>query len=193
MAVLPADIPTGLVVGQFYFVSEDAVDADTNPELAVVSGAVTFTASVPLIRMASKAALIVPLEFKAVFNGQGQLVSASDPTVGLKLPATDSVLFNPTGFTWKVSFDLAQVANRHTVNLDSFNIQVPAWVTTDLTLAMPVSSSPGVLTTVGPAGPASTVPGPVGPAGPAVTPLVLGPQDPVPANTPSGTVIFRTT
>lgn len=47
----------------------------------------------------------------------------------------------------------------------------------------------------GPTGPVSTVPGPqgpTGPAGPAVTPLVLGPQDPVPANIPAGTVIFRT-
>lgn len=190
MAVLPAEIPTGLVTGQFYFVSEDNVDADTDPDLTVVDGTVTFTCSAKVLRMPSKMATVVPREFKAKFNSQGQLVSASDSAVGLKLPATDSALFNPTGFTWKVTFDLAQVANRFTVSIPSFDMQVPQGATTDLTLAMPISTSAGVLTIQGPQGPAG--PSVTGPAGPAVTPLVLGPQDPIPANTPAGTVIFRT-
>lgn len=41
----------------------------------------------------------------------------------------------------------------------------------------------------GPTGPAGAT-GPTGPAGPAA--LVLGPQDPIPAGTPSGTIIYRT-
>lgn len=49
----------------------------------------------------------------------------------------------------------------------------------------------GVVGPEGPQGEPGPV-GPTGPAGPAVTPLVLGPQDPIPANTPAGTVIFRT-
>lgn len=157
MAVLPAEIPTGLVTGQFYFVNEDNVDADTDPNLTVIDGTVTFTCSAKLLRIPTKLATVVPLEFKGKFDSQGRIVSASDPSVGLELPATDSALFNPTGFTWKVSFDLVQVDNRHTVSLDSFNIQVPEGVTTDLTQAMPVSTSGGVLTVQGPAGPVTSM------------------------------------
>lgn len=152
MALLPADLPTGLVTGQFYFVSEDAADADTDPDLTVVSGNVTFTCSAPLLRVPTKAASVIPLEFKAKFDANGQLVSASDPTAGIRLPATDSSLYNPTGFTWHVSFDLTKVSNGHTIRgLDSFDIQVPAGGTVDLTTDMPVSTSPGVLTVQGPA------------------------------------------
>ena len=152
MAILPAEIPTGIVTGQFYFVNEDNVDADTDPNLTVVQGDVVFTCSAPVLRMPTKLATVIPLEFKAQFNGSGQLVSAEDATVGLELPATDSDLFNPTDFTWEVSFDLVQLENRHTVSIDSFSIQVPEGAVTDLTLAMPVDASPGTLTVQGPQG-----------------------------------------
>lgn len=152
MAVLPTDIPVGTVTGQFYFVNEDNVDANTDPELTVVQGNVTFTASVPLLLMPTKVATIIPLEFKAVFDSNGNLVSASDPTIGLKLPATDSSLFNPTGWTWQVDFNLTQVTNRHTIAVKSFSIQVPTGGTVDLTTVMPLASSPGTLTIQGPQG-----------------------------------------
>lgn len=161
MTVVPADIPTGLVTGQFFFVNEDSVDADTDPDLTVVQGAVIFECSAKRLRMPTKLATVVPLEFKGKFNSQGQLVSAEDTRVGLKLPATDSPLFNPTDFTWKVIFDLVQVENRHTITIDSFDIQVPEGQTTDLTTVMPVSTAPGVLTVQGPQG----VEGPAGPQG----------------------------
>lgn len=153
MAILPAEIPTGIVTGQFYFVSEDNVDADTDPELTVVAGDVIFTctATSPL-RMPTKLATVIPLEFKAKFNAQGELVSESDATLGIQLPATDSPLFNPTDFTWKVIFDLVQVENRHTVKIDPFEFQVPEGEIVDLTLVMPVDASPGVLTVQGPQG-----------------------------------------
>lgn len=152
MAVLPAEIPTGLVTGQFYFVNEDNIDADTDPNLTVVSGDVIFTASAQVLRMPTKVATVIPLEFKAKFDSQGQLVSADDASIGLELPATDSALFNPTGFTWKVEFDLVQVENRHTLAVEPFDIQVPEGVTTDLTLVMPVDETPGTLTVQGPQG-----------------------------------------
>lgn len=152
MAILPTDIPTGLVTGQFYFVNEDNVDANTDPELTVVQGNVTFTCSAPLLRMPTKLATVIPLTFKGAFDSNGNLVSASDPTVGLKLPATDSVLFNPTGFTWRVSFSLTQAFNGYTIQVAPFDIQVPAGGTVDLTTAMPVSTSPGTITVQGPPG-----------------------------------------
>lgn len=153
MAVLPAEIPTGLVTGQFYFVNEDNIDADTDPELTVVSGKVTFKceAKDPL-RMPTKKAVVIPMEFDAEFNGSGQLVPKGRADVGIELPASNSALFNPTNFTWKVSFDLIDVATGYTVVLDSFSIVVPEGVTSDLVDLMPVSTAAGVLMTQGPRG-----------------------------------------
>lgn len=155
MAVLPAEIPTGLVTGQFYFVNEDNVDADTDPELPVVTGTVKFTAitegDVPL-RMPTKLATIIPMTFDCEFDSQGRLVPVGRTDVGIELPATDSALFNPTGFTYKVEFDLVEAATNYTVIIPSFSIQVPEGVTTDLTTVMPVAEDGGTITVQGPQG-----------------------------------------
>jgi hypothetical protein len=92
------------------------------------------------------------MTFDAEFDSQGRLVPKGRTEIGLELPATDSTLFNPTGFTWKVEFDLKEVATNYTVVLPSFDIQVPLNTTVDLTLAMPVDTTPGVLTLQGPSG-----------------------------------------
>jgi len=153
VAVLPNEIPTGLVTGQYYFVNEDNIDADTDPELTVVSGKVTFTceATDPL-RMPTKKAVIIPMTFDAEFDSQGRLVPKGRTDVGIELPASNSPLFNPTGFTWKVEFDLLDVATGYTVVLPSFSIFVPEGVTSDMVDLMPVSMQGGVLTTQGPQG-----------------------------------------
>jgi hypothetical protein len=157
VAVLPAEIPTGLVTAQFYFVNEDNIDADTDPDLTVVSGTVAFTCEakdadgipVPL-RMPTKKAVIVPMRFDAEFDSQGRLVPVGQTNVGIEIPATNSALFNPTGFTWKVTFNLVDVATGFTVIVPSFSMSVPEGVTTDLVDAMPVSTAPGTITVQGP-------------------------------------------
>lgn len=152
MPLLPSEIPTGLVTGQFYFVSEDGSDADTDPTLTNVQGTVTFTCSAKMLRMPTKMATVVPLEFKGTFNAQGQLISISDGSVGIELPATDSTLFNPTGFTWTATFDLIGLPDRHTVNLKPITFQVPEGSTVSLTAVTPVDETPGVITIQGPKG-----------------------------------------
>lgn len=153
MAVLPAEIPTGLVTGQFYFVNEDNVDADTDPTLTVVTGKVTFTceADTPL-RMPTKDAVIIPLVFEAGFDSQGRLVPKGQTNVGIELPASDSPLFNPTDFTWRVDFDLVDATTGYTIRMDSFSIIVPEGVTSDIVNLMPVSTAPGTLVVQGPQG-----------------------------------------
>lgn len=153
MAVLPAEIPTGLVTGQFYFVNEDNVDVDTDPTLTVVTGKVTFTceAETPL-RMPTKDAVIIPLVFEAGFDSQGRLVPKGQTNVGIELPASDSPLFNPTGFTWRVDFDLVDAATGYTIRMDPFSIIVPGGVTSDMVKLMPVSTAPGTIMVQGPKG-----------------------------------------
>lgn len=161
MALLPADVPTGHINGQFYFVSEDAADADTDPELTRVTGVVKFIASVPLLTMPRKAATLVPVDFRAKFNNQGQLVPLTGNGLGIDLPATNSDEFSQVGYTWKVEFDLRDSSNNYTIQIPSFNMQVSHGEVIDLTTVMPVAESPGTITLRGPAGPE----GPMGPPG----------------------------
>lgn len=153
MAVLPSEIPTGLITGQFYFVNEDNIDADTDPELTVVTGKVTFTceAKDPL-RMPTKKAVIIPMTFDAEFDSQGRLVPLGRTDVGIELPASNSPLFNPMNFTWKVEFDLKDVATNYSVVLPSFSIFVREGETWDIVDLMPVSMDPGTIMVQGPQG-----------------------------------------
>lgn len=153
MAVLPSEIPTGLITGQFYFVNEDNIDADTDPELTVVTGKVTFTceAKDPL-RMPTKKAVIIPMTFDAEFDSQGRLVPLGRTDVGIELPASNSPLFNPWNFTWKVEFDLKDVATNYSVVLPSFSIFVREGETWDIVDLMPVSMDPGTIMVQGPQG-----------------------------------------
>lgn len=152
MAVLPAEIPTGLITGQYYFVSEDNIDVDTDPELVVVSGTVDFVASVMTLTMPSKKAVVVPLKFQGKFDGQGNLVPVDGTGIGMKFPATNSDKFTERDWTWRVEYNLKVVATGFTVNIPGFDFQVPVGSTQDLSEVMPVASSPGVLTVRGPKG-----------------------------------------
>lgn len=182
MAVLPAEIPTGLITGQYYFVNEDNIDADTKPELTVVTGTVTFTCSVKTLRMPAKKAVLVPLRFDAEFDSQGNLKPVNGTGVGIELPATNSPLLTEQDYTWKVEFNLKEVATDFTVNLDSFDIQVPVDSTQDLSVLMPVATSPGTITIQG--GPQGE-PGEQGPTGKTpnikVGTVVTGTPNPGPA------------
>ena len=163
MALLPADIPTGTVTGEFWFVNEDAADSGTDPDLMLVTGTVTFTASVPFIKRPDKPATIIPMKFDAEFNSNGLLCPKGRLTEpGIELPATNSSLLSPLNYTWKVEFNLKEAATGFSVAIPSFDISVPWNTTVDLTNVIPVSTSPGTITVQGPAGPT----GPAGPAGP---------------------------
>lgn len=162
MALLPADIPTGRVVGQFAFLVQDGFDGDTKPDAGAVLGEITFTCSAPLVRFPSKPLTAVPLSFTAELVNDTLTAKGGSPVSdGIELLATDSQLTNPTGFTWNVSFNLRRADTYAPISLPSFDIQVPANSVIDLTTVIPVASSSGVITTQGPKGDA----GPQGPQG----------------------------
>lgn len=153
MAVLPEEIPTGTLTGQFYFVNEDNIDADTNPELTVVRGFVRCVASVKTLRIASKKAVIIPLRFDAQFDSQGNLVPENGNGIGMEMPAVDSPLFDTTGWTWTATFELVEAETGFTVNLAPVPFQIFEGKVTDLSDLVPVEPSQGVITTRGEPGP----------------------------------------
>lgn len=160
MPVLPSDIPTGIVTANWWFADEDSIDTNTDIDVTpVVSGSVYFKASTPYIRMPSKPITVIPLVFEGVFDANGNLTAKGDPTIGMRLPATDSDLMNPTNYTWHATFNIKD-ANGNPVNIPEFDFSVPTGGTVDLTNAIPVSSSPGTITIQGPkgdVGPSTTI------------------------------------
>lgn len=146
MPTMPPGLPYGTVGGRFLFVDQDKADVDTDPDYLVVYGVVKFSCSVPIIRAASQSVSLIPLVFEATFDSEGYLVPVDDTTLtrGLKLPAGDSTVYNPSGFTWKVEFDILESATGNRINLDPFYILVKEGVVHDLVNEIPVTESEGV-------------------------------------------------
>lgn len=157
MAVVE-DLPTGKVVGQYLFVSQDTRDEGSSPNSVLVKGYVRFTcsASPPLIYRSRKVSA-VPLVHDAIFDSQGFLipmvtgVTEVEPGKvdrGLELLAPSPEL-NPPDFTWMVSFHLTEVVTGRSINIPSFPIRISAGEVRDLTDEFPVGASKGTLITRG--------------------------------------------
>lgn len=138
------------VTGRFLAAIPDSTnDVDTNPDLVPLFGSVTFTPSPNslLANVSSTPVTIVPKPITVFLDSNGDL--SYDGTAGVTLIATDGDT-NPTGFTYKVSFNLMLEGNK--IPYESFNIAAPGGVTTDLSVVAPVASSGGVFITRGEAG-----------------------------------------
>jgi hypothetical protein len=153
MAIITAaDIPTGHINGTFYFVSEDNADADTDPTLTVVSGNVTFTPvthtgqPIQRLQLVGKLATAIPRQFNAKFNAQGQLVPLNGNGIGLKLPASSAPQFNPTGWKWRVEYNLTYAGTNVTVNLPTDHFTLDTGEVKDLTEILPLIETETVIT-----------------------------------------------
>lgn len=142
MAVVE-DLPTGLVVGQYLFVSQDREDEGTSPDAVMVSGTVRFTCSAtpPLIYRSQKVSA-VPLTHEAQFDSQGFLTPLGLSQRGIEVLA-DGEGVSPRGFTWMVSFHLTEVLTGRAINIASFPIHVAVGETVDLSDNHPVGESNG--------------------------------------------------
>lgn len=149
----------GKVVGRFIVAVGDGVDSDVYPDGVVPTGTVTFTPSASKVLVANGAPDPVTLELLpivATIDSSGYL--SFNGATGVWLVATDDVRTNPSGFTYKVTYNITYSST--VIDKSTFDIAVPAssltdattW--TDLTKVTPVQSSPGTATIVGPAGPA---------------------------------------
>jgi len=172
MPTIPAGLPYGTVIGRFLFVSQDRTDVDHDPDYTVVNGTVKFTCSAGTLKVATESLILVPLTFEADFDAEGWLTPLFDTseTASIKLPATDSEIYNPTGFTWRVDFNIRDAATGNAIKIPSFSIEVPEGETVDLADVIPVASAEGTIIIQGPPGPtgptgATGATGPTGPAG----------------------------
>lgn len=154
MPTIPPGLPYGTVTGRMLFVSADAADANLDPSYTVINGTVKFICSASPLKVISQSLTVVPLVFEASFDSEGYLVPVGDTeNRGLKLPATDSSVYNPTGFTWRVEFNI-QDTKGNEIYIAPFNFAVPNGTTVDLSSVIPIATSTGTAITMGPAGPA---------------------------------------
>lgn len=149
------DLPTGLVTGQFLFVSQDNADEGTAPNAVLVTGYVRFTCTAtPPLLYKSRKVLAVPLVADAAFDAQGHLIPL-DPSQAVAVVVNgklergiallgDSPDVSPRNFNWQVSFNLREVATGRAIAIPPYQIRVSAGETIDLSEVTPVGQSNGV-------------------------------------------------
>lgn len=151
MVAVPAGLPVGTIAGRFLFVSQDQADLDTREDYTVVTGTVKITCSAKRIQVSSQDLVVVPIEFMAEFSSDGYLrpVGAPADQVGVMVPASDSTVYNPSGFTWKLDFNLRNATTGNAIKIDSINMFVAADTINQVSDQMPISESKGVVITRG--------------------------------------------
>lgn len=153
---LPTNISYGTVVGQFLAALSDGSDVDKLPEGVPMSGTVMFLASPGYILDYSASpnpVTIVKTAITCSLDSNGYLCSPysspeSPMSPGVMLIATDDPDLQPVGWTWTVMYNLTDPQGNR-VNLPNQSINVPANTTVDLTMAMNVAASGGVIITKG--------------------------------------------
>lgn len=146
----------GKVVGRFLANIIDGPDPSDLPEFPPLKGTLTFTAEAPkiLVTGADPPATYVqlPKHYECPLDEFGHLTWRGKRGVRLVAPGPAT---NPTGWTWRVSFDLYYDGDR--VPIDAFSFTVGEYVPgpdpahpdagstglVDLTRAAPVPSTPG--------------------------------------------------
>lgn len=160
----------GKVVGRFVAVVGDAADADIYPDAIPLGGTITFTPSAASFTVSDATPdpiTAVTRTIVATLDTNGYLTFNGNQ--GVWLVATNDSTTNPSGFTYKVTYNLTYTDTSTnpntttTVSQATFNIQVPASdatnpsTFTDLANAAPVTASNGAVITVGPAGPVTNL------------------------------------
>lgn len=131
------------VKGRFLAVLADSVnDPDTAPEQIPMSGTVILTPSVPAILDTSGEvpATLLPTPITAILDEQGDI--SLNGAKGVQLAATTGEGINPSGWTYRVAFNLQ--VGKLKIAYASYDIQLPPDEVTDLTLVAKVPTSTGV-------------------------------------------------
>lgn len=144
-------IQYGTVTGRLVTaVVDTAIDPDFTPDNVPLSGTITFSPSARSIlsKVDEKPTTVLPTPITVTLNANGEI--EHEGALGVSLIATDDPNSIPVNWTYKVSFSLTH--GGRPVRYSSFDIAVPAGVTTDLTDVAPLDSSGGVIITKGDAG-----------------------------------------
>lgn len=149
--LLPTNVSTGRVTGQFIVGVTDGDDADQDPDVIPAAGFVTFTASVPYLpdpTASPNPVTILQTSIVAVLDPEGYLCTpltgSLDPGYrGVRLFATDDPDVSVVGWTWTATYKFATVAGAP-LAIPTHSFAVPSDGTVDLTTVIKVPSSTGI-------------------------------------------------
>jgi hypothetical protein len=149
--LLPTNIATGRVAGQFLAGVVDGVDDDQDPDAAPAAGFVTFTASVPYLpdpTASPNPATILTTSVVAVLDNEGYLCTPAQGTLepsyrGVRLIATDDPDLSVEGWTWNATYSFSTVAGQK-LAIPTHSFAVPSGGVVDLTTVVKVPSSAGI-------------------------------------------------
>ena len=149
--LLPTNIATGRVTGQFLAGVVDGVDDDQDPDAVPAAGFVTFTASVPYLpdpTAAPNPATILTTSVVAVLDNEGYLCTPAQGTLepsyrGVRLIATDDPDLSVEGWTWNATYSFSTVAGQK-LAIPTHSFAVPSDGVVDLTTVVKVPSSAGI-------------------------------------------------
>jgi len=149
--LLPTNIATGRVTGQFLAGVVDGVDDDQDPDAVPAAGFVTFTASVPYLpdpTAAPNPATILTTSVVAVLDNEGYLCTPAQGTLepsyrGVRLIATDDPDLSVEGWTWNATYSFSTVAGQK-LAIPTHSFAVPSGGVVDLTTVVKVPSSAGI-------------------------------------------------
>lgn len=133
-SALPSNVGVGTVIGTF--VTSQKGESGS-PVTTPIAGTVTFqpTPSYLIDAAVTPKLIILPKPVTVTLDANGSF--------SVSLVATDDTDLNPTGWNYRVTFQLIGAS------FGAFNINVPEGATVDLAIASPVASSNGVLITRG--------------------------------------------
>jgi hypothetical protein len=149
--LLPTNIATGRVTGQFLAGVVDGVDDDQDPDAVPAAGFVTFTASVPYLpdpTASPNPATILTTSIVAVLDNEGYLCTPAQGTLepsyrGVRLIATDDPDLSVEGWTWNATYSFSTVAGQK-LAIPTHSFAVPSDGVVDLTTVVKVPSSAGI-------------------------------------------------
>jgi hypothetical protein len=142
---LPSNVDFGTVVGRFLIATQDSADAGLFPDGAPASGTISFLPQVEKLRNPTALpapVTIIPTTITCTLDSEGYLIGPNGSR-GVKLIATNDLDNNPTGWTWRVVYNLTNQAGSRISGPGSYELSVPANEITDLITDAPVSGLGG--------------------------------------------------
>jgi len=149
--LLPNNVSTGRVTGQFIVGVVDGDDADQEPEVIPASGMITFTASVPYLPNLGSVPNPKTILTKSIFgvlDDQGYLCTPKPGTKepsyqGVRLVATDDPDLSVLNWTWSAVYKFDTIEG-FTPNIAPHSFALLSGETIDLTAVIKVPSSQGM-------------------------------------------------
>lgn len=170
MSIVIPSLNYGTVVGRFLVELGDSTDEDNRPDVLPAKGFVTFTPSISYATVQDsepEPAVLFPQKVIGVLDSEGYLSTAQYDALnnkyfqtvdgqyipsrrGVSLQATDDFSLNPYDWTWRVDFSLRYPGANFT--FPGFDFRLPSEHTLDLVQAIPIETSAGEFSLIGPRG-----------------------------------------